>query len=117
MTVVAITPIQHGAEDGTITLFKVGDELSEGTFSEDQLREFIANQSAVELGTDRKYTEAPSAASDPGAADSETRLRDRLIQQSKEGGDYVPAATAPGVDLSDAAPEGAEGTTAGDQPA
>lgn len=80
--VLAVTPIQHGVGNGEVKKFAVGDELTESDFSEQELRDFIVGGSAVEIGSDRKYSVPPDPAVDPGAADSETRLRDELIAKS-----------------------------------
>lgn len=81
-TVHAVTPIQHGKADGEVARIKVGDELTEGDFTEQELRDFIEGGSAVEIGSDRKYSVPPNPQADPGAADADTRLRDQLIAQS-----------------------------------
>lgn len=96
MSVHAITPIQHGLADGTVVHIAIGDELVEGEdFSADALRALIANESAVELGSNRKYSTAPDPSVDPGAADTATRLRDELIARSKStAGDAEPTAEA-----------------------
>lgn len=79
----AITPIQHGNDDGSVTTFAVGDNLDEGTFGEDGLRALVENGSAVEIGKDRNYSEPPASPNVGAAVDNEaTLLRDDLIAQS-----------------------------------
>lgn len=78
MSVKAITPIQHGEADGSITNFKIGDDL--GELDEDTQRSLVLGESAVEIGSDRKFTTAVV-----GDSDEDTILRDSLIAKSNSG--------------------------------
>jgi hypothetical protein len=122
--VFAVTPIQHGVGvvdgESKVVVFDVGDELTEETFTEDELRAFIEGGSAVEVGTDRKYSEPPNPTTDPGAADQATRKRDQLIAASLSGdpapGDQPAAADAVSSGASNADEPGKSiGQTAADE--
>lgn len=76
MAVVAITRIQHGAGDGKVKTFGVGDEVT--GLSEDEVKSLVLGGSAVETGKKRKYSAAPTA----GAVDGETQKRDALIAKA-----------------------------------
>lgn len=79
MGVYAITTILHGVKGETKTI-NVGDELK--GFSDDELRAFIVGGSAVETGSNRKFTAEPGPAA---AADEATRKRDELLAKAAMG--------------------------------
>lgn len=76
MTVIAITKILHGAEDGTVKTFEIGDTVD---LKEDQLRDLVQGGSAVETGKTKKYTSPISATAN---ADAETQKRDEIIARA-----------------------------------
>ncbi len=79
MPVVAISRIRHGAEDGSVKEFNIGDTLS--GFNDDELRNFVQTGAAVETGKNRKFSEAPYGGGAP--VDEETQKRDALIAKSQ----------------------------------
>ena len=78
MSVVAVTPIQHGLGDGTVKQYNVGDTLD---LDEDILRSLVENGSAVEMGSKRKFS-SPFEGTVAGTDDADTRKRDELIAKS-----------------------------------
>lgn len=86
MTVVAVTPIRHGNDDGTVTVFGVGENVS--GVSEDYLRTLVEGGSAVETGKEKKFNSPyynPSDGSASGVVDDDTRKRDALIAGLLDG--------------------------------
>lgn len=88
MSLIAITEIQHGNDDGSVTKFGIGDTVT--GLTEEQEASLVAAGSVLETGKDRKYTEAPQ----PGNVDEDTRKRDELIARAAAGQDLSPAVVA-----------------------
>lgn len=79
MGVYAITTILRGVKGETKEI-GIGESLS--GFSDDELRGLIENGSAVETGSNRKFTAEPGPAA---AADEATLKRDELLAKAAMG--------------------------------
>jgi hypothetical protein len=95
--VVAVVPIQHispsavkTAQEASVvsnirvkpvqTVIPIGTKLT-GKFDDDQLQRFVDDGCAVEIGKDRKFSEAPEV-SQTALDNDATKLRDKLIADS-----------------------------------
>ncbi len=105
MTLIAVSTINFGKDDGSVKTFKIGDTVS--GLNEDQERSLIESGSVVETG-DRKYTEAPKDV----RGDEETRKRDEILAKAAMGENLSPAVLAAiASNSSNAAAERAESLT------
>lgn len=87
MTLIAVSKIVHGNDDGTTKEFNIGDTVS--GLNEDQERSLVEAGSVVETGK-RKYTPEPSLL----VADEETRKRDEILAKAAAGENLSPAVVA-----------------------
>lgn len=81
MSVIAITRIIQGADDGKVTTYEIGDTISG---SDDELRSLVQGGSAVEMGKNKKYDSPLNLTI---AADDETRKRDEIIAKANSESD------------------------------
>lgn len=91
MSVLAVTPIKHNGE-----LYPIGTDVTKlPDIKEADIQSMVDAGGAVEIGKDRKYSNAPQAVIASGMEQS--ALRDEILRKANGGEDIPPSATAEGL--------------------